>query len=173
MNDFRRRHRHRGVKSRAYAGYRELYIDSCRRGNMSTVVKYTHPDLHLDGRATSQRRIRKHFNRQMRMDRYNCFDDDDAHFQFEKLPIHIQLSIWKLLIPLDRLIHCLSRLDPWTPPFGYKVLHERFPSRFHIGDKSCRICLADKPDRYLRYFLVSKRWYYITAHLFYGKLKPT
>ncbi|TRX95496.1 hypothetical protein FHL15_003454 [Xylaria flabelliformis] len=127
-------------------GYRGIYLDSCKQGNMSTDINDIHPDLSLDRTVYSRREIQNHFQAQWLHDRYNgAFNDlrgrvhplnrdivfplrftrlnqlpllRNAPFDFERLPIAIQRRIWELLIPNGQL--------------------------------------------------VSKRWYYATAHLFYA-----
>ncbi|TGJ81514.1 hypothetical protein E0Z10_g7253 [Xylaria hypoxylon] len=118
--------------------YHRTYYDSCKQGNMSTNDNITHPDLVLERTVYTPREIRRYFNRQAIRDRYNG-----------------------ALINLR---------DPDNPPFLDYILGDEvhFPSRFHIGDGPCCVAKADKPSRYLDYLLVCKRWYYVTAHLFYA-----
>ncbi|KAI0553897.1 hypothetical protein F4679DRAFT_598170 [Xylaria curta] len=177
-------------------GYPGIYRDSCQQGNMSTSINDIHPDLFLDRTVYSRREIQHHFQAQWLHDRYNgAFNDlrgrvhplnrdivfplrftrlnqvqllENMPFRFEDLPIAIQCRIWKLLIPNGRLVHCLSRLDPWNPPLDYKGGVVRFPSRFHVGNALCCIAKADKHYRFLKYLKVSRRWYYAIAHLFYA-----
>ncbi|KAI1741769.1 hypothetical protein F4680DRAFT_464398 [Xylaria scruposa] len=183
------------LSGRNYRGYREIYYDSCKQGIMSTSTKFIHPDLSLEDTAYSGAETWQYFQDQWLCDRYNeAFNDlgdvhrayrdilfpwrfmrpkrlyflENAPFRFEDLPITIQCRIWKLLIPNGQVIHCLSRLDPRNPPFDCMDDEVRFPSRFHIGNTPCTIAKADKHSRFLKYFKVSQRWYYATAHLFYA-----
>ncbi|KAI1118224.1 hypothetical protein F5Y14DRAFT_438653 [Nemania sp. NC0429] len=156
---------------------------------MSVSTNITHPHLSLVEMACSRVHIREHFDEQMLQDRYNGLDIltireiilpvrltqhnpdlllENAPFPFERLPVYLQCRIWKLLIPNGELIHCLSRLDPRTPPLDCEPGKVDFPSRFHIGNERCCVAKADKPSRFLNYFLVSKRWFYATAHMFYA-----
>ncbi|KAI1124579.1 hypothetical protein F5Y10DRAFT_268993 [Nemania abortiva] len=177
-----------------YPGYGPIYLDSCRQGNMSIHLDVTHPDLFLQRTPHTPAQIQAHFREEMLRDRYNGLNDlggvyrsvreiifplrctrlnplrflENAPFPFENLPVSIQCHIWKYLIPSDKLMHCLSRLDPCNPPLDYRPGGIHFPSRFHMGDTPCCVATADKPSRYLDYLLVSKRWYYATAHLFYA-----
>ncbi|KAI0421568.1 hypothetical protein F5X98DRAFT_370697 [Xylaria grammica] len=130
-------------------------------------------DLRLEMVMYTPREIEEHFTQQALLDRYNGAPDDlqeNAFFPFNRLPLRIQCRIWKMIIPNNQLVHCLSRLDPMNPPlYDYTPGSElRFPSRFHFGDGPCCVAKADRPSRYLDYFLVCKRWYYVTAHLFYA-----
>ncbi|KAF2965332.1 hypothetical protein GQX73_g8216 [Xylaria multiplex] len=149
--------------------YHSIYKASCMQGNMSTKIKITHPDLDLEQEPYSRKQIQDYFNEQMLRDRYNEGPDDlNINFAFEDLPLNIQCRIWKMIIPNNELIHCLSRLDHLNPPLLGDADKVCFPNRFHIGNGPCCVAKADKPSRYLRYLLVSKRWYYVTAHLFYA-----
>ncbi len=161
---------------------------------MST--KVNHPDLHIEHTRYTPAQIQAYFNKQMLHDRYNGALDDleglhrsirtivfplrctrltprryieNAPFLFENFPVNIQCRIWKQVIPNNQLIHCLSRLDSQNPPLDWNPEREEFPSRFHIGDGPCSIAKAGKPSRYTNHFRVSKRWFYLTIHLFYGK----
>ncbi|RWA11267.1 hypothetical protein EKO27_g3832 [Xylaria grammica] len=118
--------------------YHKTYPDACRQGNMSIKPNITHPDLHLEMVMYTPREIEEHFTQRALFDRYNGAPDD------------LQ--------------------DPMNPPlYDYIPGSElRFPSRFHFGDGPCCVAKADRPSRYLDYFLVCKRWYYVTAHLFYA-----
>ncbi|KAI0400269.1 hypothetical protein F4802DRAFT_502363 [Xylaria palmicola] len=178
-------------------GYWEIYYDSCKQGNMSTSRKFIHPDLTLDDEIHTAADIWSHLMQQVpftcyrrwlknrglhrvlrdiivpfrctRLHPHRLLEDGEYPiFQFERLPIDIQCLIWKKLIPNGEMVHCLSRLDPCHPPrhLPPEVVH--FPSRFHIGNAPCCIAKADEPSKYLDYFLVSRRWYYATAHLFYA-----
>ncbi|KAI0102270.1 hypothetical protein GGR51DRAFT_527678 [Nemania sp. FL0031] len=179
----------------AYPGYNDIYRDSCRQGNMSVSLKFTHPNLSVRQDHYTPEEIGRHFRKQALGDRYNGLENlkgihrslrdiifplrctrlnprrllENAPFPFENLPVSIQCRIWKELIPSGEIIHCLSRLDPQNPPLDQLPGEIRFPRRFHIGNtSSCCIAVADKPARYLGYLLVSKRWYYATTHLFYA-----
>ncbi|RYC64272.1 hypothetical protein CHU98_g1930 [Xylaria longipes] len=181
-----------------YGGYHSIYHETCQQGIMSTSIKFIHPDLHLQVNTVySGSQIQDHFKSQMISDGCNVdFNDltsEGVHrayrdmlfpwrctrprplqfleffpFKFEDLPIAIQCRIWKLLIPNGQLMHCLSRMDPGTPPLDCMEEVVPFPSRFHIGKTPCSIAKADKPSRYLKFLQVSKRWFYATAHLFYA-----
>ncbi|KAI0441426.1 hypothetical protein F4803DRAFT_576466 [Xylaria telfairii] len=178
-----------------YAGYSAIFHDSCNQGIMAPDFKITHPELRIQVQAYSGQQIRQHFIAQMIQDRDNgalhdlvgmdrSYRDillpsrftrprplpllENIPFNFDGLPIAIQCRIWKLVIPNSEMIHCLSRLDPRTPPLDCVANVVHFPIRFHIGNSICNIAKADKPSRFLRLFQVSKRWYYALAHLFYG-----
>ncbi|KAI0450758.1 hypothetical protein F5B21DRAFT_528646 [Xylaria acuta] len=197
LAEFQQRIRNRdpNLVERDYDGYGPIYRDSCKQGIMSTDIKLIHPDLYLDNTAYSPAQIRNHFQAQWLHDRYSgAFDDlrgvhrqlrdllfprrytrlrplhllENAPFEFKSLPIAIQCRIWKFLTPNGQMVHCLSRLDPWNPPFDCMADVVHFPSRFHVDDSLCSIAKADKPSRYLKYLLVSRRWYYAIAHLFYA-----
>ncbi|KAI2628268.1 hypothetical protein GGS21DRAFT_492919 [Xylaria nigripes] len=148
--------------------YGAIYLDSCKQGNMSTNLKVCHPDLYLEDTRYTLAQIKDHFADQMLQDRCDEPSLQNATFWFENLPVDLQCHIWKYLVPNSKLIHCLSRLDPVNPPLDLQPGKVRFPGRFHIGNGPCCIAKADKPSRYLDYLLVSKRWCYAIAHLFYA-----
>lgn len=130
----------------------------------------THPGLQIVQTLYTRAEIEEHFANQQFHDPNNA--PLDATFPFEKLPVRVQSQIWKRIIPNNKLIHCLSRFDFYYPPVDDNLNQEKknfYPSRFHIGDEPCCVALADKPSTYLDYLCVSKRWYYVLAHLFYGK----
>ncbi|KAI8626443.1 hypothetical protein F5Y19DRAFT_446565 [Xylariaceae sp. FL1651] len=177
--------------------YNTIYRDSCRQGGMSVDTNIRHPDLSLQIEERSLATIREYFARQILGSRYELRFDEiqglaqrlrpiifplpgrpllfledtpQQPFHFERLPIDIQYRIWKLIVPNRKLIHCLSRLDPVNHPLDFSPTSTGmgFPRRFHIGHSPCCIATADKPYRILRCLLVSKRWYFVTAHIFYA-----
>jgi len=178
--------------------YEAICREACSQGIMSQNPRIVHPDLMIELVPYTQAYVQRYFDMQQRRDRYgvNFFHPslrvaeilgpivyqaepdlpralplllENAPFRFEDLPTDIQCHIWKMLIPSHELVHCLSRPDPKNPSC-FAPGPVRYPNRFHIGQEDCSITKADKPSRYLDYFLVSKRWYYVTAHLFYGTL---
>jgi hypothetical protein len=156
-----------------------------------------HPDLSVEVTVYKQEEIQDYFVAQLFADRYGlnfnrilcgatrslryilfpltCTRLRPLHlltkaaFKFESLPLDIRCRIWKLVIPNSELVHCLSRLDPCNAPIDFPLGKVSYPSRFHIGQERCSVIKADKPSRFLNYFRVSKKWYYVLAHLFYGK----
>ncbi|KAI3320332.1 hypothetical protein HD806DRAFT_241983 [Xylariaceae sp. AK1471] len=176
--------------------YIKIYRDSCRQGIMSVDTNITHPDLSLDTRVYTPAKIRRYFEVQRFRDRYgltfrNILHGVNRHFgpifspmtftrlrplrlltnapfAFEDLPLDIRCRIWKLVIPNSELVHCLSRLDQNNPPIDFIPGEVSYPSRFHIGREPCSVAKAEKPSRFLNYFLVSRKWYYMLAHLFYA-----
>ncbi|KAI1178292.1 hypothetical protein F4777DRAFT_111792 [Nemania sp. FL0916] len=191
-------YRNRGRRDNGlYRGYEKIYFDSCRQGNMSISSRVVHPNLFLEECAFEEAEISFHFHKQMILDRYGHLDYlpgvpwlirhiilpfrytrlrplrllENAPFQpfqFERLPVDVQRRIWAEIIPSCQLIHFLSRLDRYNPPLQFEPENLRFPNRFHIGDTLPAVAIADQPSRYLRYFHVSKRWYYATTYLFYA-----
>ncbi|KAK1999454.1 hypothetical protein LX36DRAFT_482071 [Colletotrichum falcatum] len=95
-----------------------------------------------------------------------------SNLPFEQFPANIQANIFKwIYIQEDKLIHCISRLDPYMPPeepTGTDANKSGLPHRFHLSGKSCNVTYAIKPDEHLALFSVCKRWYYLGVHAFYG-----
>ncbi|KAI1265385.1 hypothetical protein F5Y18DRAFT_50756 [Xylariaceae sp. FL1019] len=178
------------------AAYKALYEESCRQGIMSRSSAVHHPDLIISKRCYSERYIRRSFDRwRLNDSQYrrlcliilpNVFSQrlptrflPGSAFRFEDLPRELQWRIFKLVYPTNEIIHCLSRLDPYNPPLDFTdpalPLNEAgvsvgsgYPNRFHIGKRPCCIVKAAKPNDVIGYFLVSKRWFFLGAHLFYG-----
>ncbi|KAF5000230.1 hypothetical protein FDECE_11262 [Fusarium decemcellulare] len=102
--------------------------------------------------------------------------EDKQPFLFDELPLHLQLKIFRLVFVFDgKVVHAISRLDPYYEPSevhrncngAISLLH-----RFHIGRKKVSLTLsAIKPQDLLAPLLVSKRWNYIGASIFYGANK--
>ncbi|KAH9890154.1 hypothetical protein F4778DRAFT_785315 [Xylariomycetidae sp. FL2044] len=97
---------------------------------------------------------------------------DQAPFRFDDLPVDIQLRIFRMIFIQRKLVHCLSRLDPNGPPPDLPPYDGNrrcgFPNRFHFGRKPCVINEALRPNEVLQPLLVSKRWFFIGVHAFYG-----
>lgn len=86
-------------------------------------------------------------------------------------------NVWAIVLKhvfnfQGKMVHCISRLDPHEPPEAQIIVPEResgFLKRFHIGSKSCSVTAALTPKTLLAPFLVSKLWYFLGAHSFYGQ----
>ncbi|KAH8735086.1 hypothetical protein BGZ61DRAFT_443683 [Ilyonectria robusta] len=70
-----------------------------------------------------------------------------------------------------QVVHAISRLDPYYQPIVVPLncrgeispLH-----RFYVGKSKMSVTFAQKPEDLLAPLLVSKRWNYIGANLFYS-----
>ncbi|EFQ35443.1 hypothetical protein CGRA01v4_13688 [Colletotrichum graminicola] len=95
-----------------------------------------------------------------------------SNLSFEQFPAKIQANIFKwVYIQEGKLIHCISRLDPYMPPeepTGTNVDRSGLPHRFHLSGKSCNVTYAIKPNMHLALLSVCKRWHYLGVHAFYG-----
>ncbi|GKT70987.1 hypothetical protein ColTof4_03410 [Colletotrichum tofieldiae] len=95
-----------------------------------------------------------------------------SNFPFALLPASIQANIIKwTFIQENKLIHCISRLDPYRPPEEptQTDLHRSgLPHRFHLSGRSCSVTYAIKPNEHLALLPVCKQWYYLGIHAFYG-----
>ncbi|KAK2058228.1 hypothetical protein LY76DRAFT_655453 [Colletotrichum caudatum] len=91
---------------------------------------------------------------------------------FERFPASIQANIFKwIYIQEDKLIHCISRLDPYMPPeepTETNVNRSGLPHRFHLSGKSCNVTYAINPNEHLSLLSVCKKWHYLGVHAFYG-----
>ncbi|KAK6210985.1 hypothetical protein QIS74_10249 [Colletotrichum tabaci] len=171
--------------------YNKIYRLCCKEENMSTRIEYVHPDL----------RLRPPKNSESQQDILQGLSTDEAEndgptalfvqddeqpggvnqtqsqttfntFPFSQLPASVQGNILKFVfVQENRLIHCISRLDPYIPPedvTGTNAHRSGLPHRFHISGKSCNISYAIKPTEHLALLSVCKRWYYLGVHAFYG-----
>ncbi|KAL2879160.1 hypothetical protein SGCOL_005583 [Colletotrichum sp. CLE4] len=93
-------------------------------------------------------------------------------FPFDRLPAKVQANILKLVfVEENKLIHCISRLDSFMPPeqpTQTDTKRSGLPHRFHVSGTSCNITYSMKPNTRLALLTVSKRWYYLGVHAFYG-----
>ncbi|KAK3984488.1 hypothetical protein QBC44DRAFT_252812, partial [Cladorrhinum sp. PSN332] len=105
--------------------------------------------------------------------------NSDGPFDFARLPAHLQLKVFKhALYRPGELIHCISRLDPFSPPPQIPVAEEGEeapkPPRimthgFFWGKRACNINNdTRRPNEVLALLLVSKRFHWIGVHVFYG-----
>ncbi|KAJ3520460.1 hypothetical protein NM208_g13699 [Fusarium decemcellulare] len=86
------------------------------------------------------------------------------------------LKIFRLVFVFDgKVVHAISRLDPhYEPSEVHRNCNEAISllHRFHIGRKTVSLTFsAIKPQDLLAPLLVSKRWNYIGASIFYGANK--
>ncbi|KAL0934169.1 uncharacterized protein CTRU02_210968 [Colletotrichum truncatum] len=94
------------------------------------------------------------------------------HFAFQQLPVNIRVNILKFtLVQEDKLIHCISRLDPFIcpeSPIEPDARKSGLLHRFHLSGASCNVSCAIKPNEHLRVLLVCKEWCFLGVHVFYG-----
>ncbi|KAK3381669.1 hypothetical protein B0H63DRAFT_363124, partial [Podospora didyma] len=92
-------------------------------------------------------------------------------------PWEIQAKIFRLWLFKDgHLVHCFSRLDFFQPPADIPDPDEDDNSKrsglmnvFYWGRRECNITQdCFQPNDVLRLLLVSKRFYFIGVHCFYG-----
>ncbi|KZL87775.1 hypothetical protein CI238_06924 [Colletotrichum incanum] len=95
-----------------------------------------------------------------------------SNFPFALLPVSIQAHIIKwLFFQENKLIHCISRLDPYMPPeepTQSNANRSGLLHRFHLSGRSCSVTYAIKPSKHLALLSVCKRWHYLGIHAFYG-----
>ncbi|KAI0829137.1 hypothetical protein F5Y06DRAFT_282809 [Hypoxylon sp. FL0890] len=169
--------------------YANIYRESCKQENMSQKLTVFHPDFCLRNEKVEARRRRATAAVDYLHDRlfltiilpctFMRLQPVSQHllewrpFPFERLPLQIQVRIFKLMFVKKRLIHCLSRLDPSNPPEDFPKEDQegcsQLPTAFHFGTSPCQIVLARKPNDVLKALLVCKRWYFIGVHAFYGR----
>ncbi|KAF9875952.1 hypothetical protein CkaCkLH20_06398 [Colletotrichum karsti] len=107
-------------------------------------------------------------------DRIGCLSRNPGlrNFRFKDLPFNIQANILKwVFLQEHKVIHCISRLDPYMPPdepVRTNAKQSGLPHRFHISGTSCNISYATKPNEHLALFTVCKEWYFMGVHAFYG-----
>ncbi|KAI1638236.1 hypothetical protein F4809DRAFT_660039 [Biscogniauxia mediterranea] len=153
--------------------YIDIYKDCCKQEDMSQVVSTTHPDLTIVEKELTIEELRRCNSPQRgrRPGPPEAGGFSGQAFAFEALPMNIQARIFRSLLVKGKLIHCISRLDPVNPPVDFPpegsqenlLLH-----RFHYRPEPCHIPRAKQPRQLLDILLVSKRWYFIGVHIFYG-----
>lgn len=93
-------------------------------------------------------------------------------FPFDQLDSNLQVEILRMVLVFDgQVVHAISRLDPYCEPtvVPLNCRGEISPlHRFHVGKSKVSVTFAQKPEDLLAPLLVSKRWNYIGANLFYS-----
>ncbi|KAI0593239.1 hypothetical protein F4775DRAFT_597425 [Biscogniauxia sp. FL1348] len=151
--------------------YKDIYRDCCKQEDMSQVLSTTHPDLTIVEKRLTPEQLRRYNSphRGRHLGPPEGFSGEP--FPFEALPISIQARIFRSMLVKGTLIHCISRLDPVNPPVDFPPEGSRqnlLLHRFHYRPEPCHIPRAKQPRQVLDILLVSKRWYFIGAHIFYG-----
>ncbi|KDN65923.1 hypothetical protein CSUB01_02615 [Colletotrichum sublineola] len=179
--------------------YSDIYKLCCKEENMSSRLENVHPNLRLRQPKPSELQAgaldgsdsepggenqRPAVAERDGPEALFVQDDEQTEFvqpqetsilsnlPFELFPANIQANIFKwVFIQEDKLIHCISRLDPYIPPeepTGTDANRSGLPHRFHLSGKSCSVTYAIKPNEHLALFSVCKRWHYLGVHAFYG-----
>ncbi|KAH6617077.1 hypothetical protein F5144DRAFT_551576 [Chaetomium tenue] len=167
--------------------YTRIYRLCCMEENMSSKTPVVHPDIKFVG----PRRLAQH-NPGPETDSSDVegeeapevvLEDDSTQpvrdkkpFSFEKLPWELQAKILKLLLHKEgKIIHCISRLDPFVQPEEFPSEEDLaknrsgLPHRFYWGEREMNLSEDGvKPEDVLAILTVSKRVYFIGAHIFYG-----
>ncbi|GKT44065.1 uncharacterized protein ColSpa_04246 [Colletotrichum spaethianum] len=95
-----------------------------------------------------------------------------GNFPFAQLPANIQANVLKwIFIQENRLIHCISRLDPYMPPkkpTQTNANRSGLLHRFHLSGTPCNVTYAINPNDHLALLSVCKQWHYLGVHAFYG-----
>lgn len=98
-------------------------------------------------------------------------------YSFYDLPRPAQERIFQFLFWYpNRLIHAISRLDPFVEPEDVPHIAGKrsgLLNRFHITGKQyghrCNLTHAEEGNKLLAPFLVSRRFLFLGAHAFYGR----
>ncbi|KAK4100473.1 hypothetical protein N658DRAFT_535707 [Parathielavia hyrcaniae] len=100
---------------------------------------------------------------------------DESPIRFEQLPWDAQFKVLTFVLRKEGLVHCLSRLDPFVHPEDFpsaEALGEHrsgFKKLFFWGKRECSMSSdGHNPNEVLGVLGVSKRFYFIGAHIFYG-----
>ncbi|KAM0277734.1 hypothetical protein ACHAQH_005595 [Verticillium albo-atrum] len=112
----------------------------------------------------------------VRDDQAGAKDEDAPPVRsFKDMTPEIQAKIIRLvLVYPGRLIHCISRLDPYCPPrvpprYPPSPNSSDLPKRFWTrGRMGCSIEYATKPKDLLSILLVCKSLHFLGVHAFYG-----
>jgi hypothetical protein len=169
--------------------FAKIYRQCCKEENMSVRVNWVHPDLKLvpphepqvdsdsDSDSGSEEGSPEPDNMLPgRMD--VAAREHGPPFPFERLPWEAQFKICTLLLKKDGLVHCISRLDPFNPNPDFpstEELEEKaqksscLKKLFFWGKRECSITSdGEDPNKVLAILTVSKRWYWLGVHVFYG-----
>ncbi|KAL2759885.1 hypothetical protein ACRALDRAFT_1067419 [Sodiomyces alcalophilus JCM 7366] len=88
---------------------------------------------------------------------------------FSRLPLDIQAYIIRCVFEFPgRLIHCISRLDPFFEPIEHAQPAPRFLNRFHMTRSPCSLTFATKPSKLLAPLGTCKTFFLLGIHAFYG-----
>ncbi|KAK4145546.1 uncharacterized protein C8A04DRAFT_26544 [Dichotomopilus funicola] len=185
--------------------YAEIYKKCCMEENMSTQTRIVHPDIRFVRRyGQSLRESDTETESEAEGDDADAREEDeeeiiggggdsgesigeavpaqegekpnDHPFPFENLPWPLQARILRLLLHKpNTIIHCLSRLDPYSQPDHFpspETLGETrsgLPNRFYWGPRELSLSQDGiPPNEVLAPLSVSQRFYFLGAHIFYG-----
>lgn len=131
---------------------------------MSSNSLYVHPDIRLVAASDdSEQEIHTYSEKKVR-------DPREFH-RFNDLPANVQADIFRRWLCMDRrLVHCLSRLDPFQAPPAMPPSRSGLLNRFYWGEeRDCNITQdTHDPQDILRLLLVCKSFYFKGVHAFYG-----
>ncbi|KAI5464858.1 hypothetical protein BGZ63DRAFT_421850 [Mariannaea sp. PMI_226] len=168
----------------------EIVRISCFENNMPPAVDKTHPDIRLIEPTPRQWRELFRMYRAQAAEIIEIEDDSEDEAEasssevennnrpdglFQHVPPEILVAILRMVLVFEgESIHALSRLDSYVKPRivprdrngNVSLLH-----RFHIGSGAFNLTFATKPQDLLGPLLVSKKWNYVAAHLFYSQNK--
>lgn len=96
-------------------------------------------------------------------------DRGPATSSFMSLPLDVQARIIRLVFEFSgRLVHCISRLDPFFEPMERDEPTLRPLHRFHISHSPCSVTFATQPNKPLAPLGTCKMFYFLGIHAFYG-----
>ncbi|KAK4150568.1 hypothetical protein C8A00DRAFT_17931 [Chaetomidium leptoderma] len=162
--------------------YARIHQICCMEENMSTKNWFVHPDIKLVAPDDQDRDSEADFDvgHDLALEAAPASDGpqtrrDEKSFPFDKLPWQLQGTILKLILhKRGRIIHCISRLDPFIPPASFPSAEELGEHRsglkkvFFWGKSECSISSGVDPKDHLAILTVSKRFYFLGVHIFYG-----
>lgn len=147
--------------------WNRIYRLACQEGNCSPMSTKLHPDLLL--RAPTDRELQDDLLQTSGQPRAQ-HQDMSQTFDF---PANVQFQILKHFFNFKgRVVHAISRLDPYRPLTqvprnccgGPSYLH-----RLHVGRSKVSITFSPEPSVFLSPLLVCKRWHFWGSHIFYGE----
>lgn len=161
--------------SEGIQGYEDIYKLSCREANCSWKPKMLHPHLKLrEGlpRVADQSSDKADTDRRLTEGDTEKTPSPPGQSPFEQLPPQLKLKILALtLVSPNKVVHAISRLDPFTARPTCTDCTGRTPvlfHRFHIGRRAVSVNSAIEPNAHLAILLVTKEFHYIGSELFYG-----
>ncbi|CAM1502033.1 Fc.00g040170.m01.CDS01 [Cosmosporella sp. VM-42] len=163
--------------------YEDLYKLSCREENICSHPEKTHPDLELREPTRAEERRLTLSNNNDAVESFGALDDNEVAgnndlIQYSPSPVArvppdvLAQILQNVLFFEGRVIHAISRLDPYREPDAIPTNSNGNPvllHRFHVGSHSVNVTCAVHPQRLLAPLLVNRAWNFMGVNIFYGK----
>ncbi|EHK23689.1 uncharacterized protein TRIVIDRAFT_63893 [Trichoderma virens Gv29-8] len=138
--------------------WERIYKISCKEGNASPVLKKIHPDLNLRKPTRAELQadlLRREMPRSSNIPADNTPGSDMLRSDTprKQIPGDIQFKILRCLLEFQgKVVHAISRLDPYHPASAVPMNRYQRPSffhRLHVGRAPVNITFAPNPNVFL------------------------